>query len=94
MQRLKNNQKNFLGKDANESEEIEFIDDTTPGPGHYNVSVSTAATQSQYSRTAKEPVHAFGSQQKRFRDDTKAMPVGPGNYNLGQNLSKSAIAFK
>ena len=30
--------------DENESEEIEFIDDTTPGPGHYNVSMSTATT--------------------------------------------------
>jgi hypothetical protein len=48
MQRLKNNQKNFLGKpmDENESEEIEFIDDNTPGPGHYNISQSTATTQS------------------------------------------------
>lgn len=28
-----------MGKavDENESEEIEFVDDTTPGPGHYNV---------------------------------------------------------
>lgn len=28
-----------MGKavDENETEEIEFVDDTTPGPGHYNV---------------------------------------------------------
>jgi hypothetical protein len=35
MQRLQRSQKNFIGKlgENTEAEEIEFVDDQTPGPG-------------------------------------------------------------
>jgi hypothetical protein len=48
MDRIQAVQKKYYNQnEEDESEEIEFIDDTTPGPGHYHPnSISTSASQS------------------------------------------------
>lgn len=54
-----------------DDEEIEFIEDATPGPGHYYPNNTTLSTASQYSQSMTKLGNgkaAFGGKSKRFKE--------------------------
>ncbi|KAM3128072.1 hypothetical protein pb186bvf_019835 [Paramecium bursaria] len=63
---------------------VEFIDDATPGPGHYfankSHNQSTASTASMSAPRLGQAV--FGSKQKRFQEQQQQIVVGPGDYEV------------
>ncbi|CAD8179473.1 unnamed protein product [Paramecium pentaurelia] len=75
-----------------QDEEIEYIEDATPGPGYYYKDSTTAST---YSKSAtKIDTQCFGSKQKRFEDEQVSTSIGPGDYRVDVPLANKSLSYK
>lgn len=71
--------------------DIEFVDDATPGPGHYYPNTTSISTASHYSQSVSKIASkaGFGSRSKRFKEhDQPGQQVGPGTYDMQLSLIK------
>ncbi|CAD8120023.1 unnamed protein product [Paramecium sonneborni] len=74
-----------------EDEEFQFLDDTTPGPGHYfgNISTLSSSSSNSQKQSIKFGKDCFGSRSKRFQEQKINYQIGPGEYQLQtQNLNQ------
>ncbi|EGR32246.1 hypothetical protein IMG5_090950 [Ichthyophthirius multifiliis] len=79
--------------EQNKDEEIEFIDETTPGPGHYHNENITTSIKLQ--GKAEKFQNFGGYTASRFQIGSFGQTIGPGEYNpqtsgfYGKNLNET-----